>query len=290
MFSVSSIARACFGARKDVVMALFTYLDCSGDSSDPATTMISAGGFIAPEENWIAFERSWRQLLIDFQIPEFHMVDFAQSAKGSPFEHWKDDEPKRRAFISEAGRIINNHTIESVGATLWIPAYESWNRRFRLEEELGLPYTVAMNLAIAKTIDWCEKKRHSEPLIFIIEKGDSEQGNYRNFWAHFEGKWDIDFVTSPIFQKKRWTDANGVVQYCLPFQSSDFVCYEQAKAATDFVVRHRLEPRQSFRQLKTLDEYENSRMWTLMEYSGIGNAVRKHKVAPRPEVMRRTGQ
>jgi len=53
------------------------YFDESGTKAD--TVAVVVAGFIAPAEQWIAFEHDWKRILSMFKVSSLHMRDFAHS-------------------------------------------------------------------------------------------------------------------------------------------------------------------------------------------------------------------
>jgi hypothetical protein len=76
------------------------YLDESGSPDD--TTAVVVAGFLASLEQWIEFERNWKEAVASFGVTALHMRDFAHSNR--EFAAWKYDEQKRQRFLS---RLIN---------------------------------------------------------------------------------------------------------------------------------------------------------------------------------------
>lgn len=219
------------------MMAFFGYLDGSGDSVDPQSKVVSVSGFIAHESQWAEFERRWNEILGRYGVSALHMKEFAHSIKGSDFETWKGDKTKRDSFMSELTDVINGCTVHSVGATVVRAAYDNCNDDYALRESFGGAYAICAVQSVAMAIKWHRDNKLTEPLILIIEKGDTDQSGFTDFIKKLGGWKGFDLVTEPIFQKKKWKDdVTGEVHYCVPFQSSDFLAYEHTKMFTDFII------------------------------------------------------
>ena len=55
---------------------IWGYYDESGEYADGKLVNMTIGSCMAPFENWIAFEREWREALAKEGISAFHMTDF----------------------------------------------------------------------------------------------------------------------------------------------------------------------------------------------------------------------
>jgi hypothetical protein len=86
------------------MMMLTAYLDESGHSQDQKVRFMGMAGLIATSEYWQHYEREWKRVLKDFQIPYFHMKEYAHSV--GVFAGWKADEPKRRALYGELMNVM----------------------------------------------------------------------------------------------------------------------------------------------------------------------------------------
>lgn len=227
-------------------MALLAYLDCSGDAQDPATQVVGIAGFIAHETQWTRFELEWAAVLREFGVSALHMREFAHSIKGSEFEGWRGDEPKRSAFVAALTKVINDCTTQSIATTLFMNAYRTCDMEHRLRESLGSPYSITSLVAIAAITDWHKRTGLSEPLTLIFESGDNEQHNFRRVLGSFKGSWNVEFITEPVFRPKTWRNADGSKGYCQPLQAADFISYEATKAATDYIGKHKTKVRESY--------------------------------------------
>jgi len=58
------------------LLMIWGYYDESGEYADGKLVNMTIGSCMAPFENWIAFEREWREALAKEGISAFHMTDF----------------------------------------------------------------------------------------------------------------------------------------------------------------------------------------------------------------------
>jgi hypothetical protein len=201
-------------------MALITHLDCSGDAGDPNVKTVSVGGFIAHEDQWVELEHHWQDVMRTFGVTALHMKEFAHSAKSSEFASWKGDEPKRGAFIQALTDLIQQYTLQSVGANIYISHYASVDRDILLRESLGSPYALASLLVVSMTVDWHARNSRNEELMFVFEKGDNEQVHFRDVLRRLP-EWNLDLIVEPIFREKKWKDRDGRMRHFVPFQVAD---------------------------------------------------------------------
>lgn len=226
----------------DSRMAYTAYVDCSGDAVDPQTKVIAVAGYIAHDDQWTEFSRRWSSVLNSYGITSLHMKDFAHSVR--EFSSWKGVTTKRNGFIAALTDIINTCTMESVSTAMLVDAYTQCDNRYALRETLGPPYAVAMLTTLARTAQWHRRRQLLEPLSFVIERGDNEQTAFRRVLERL-GKWDLGNARPPAIQAKRWVDALGVVNHCLPLQAADFLSYETAKMFTDYLGKGKRVVRES---------------------------------------------
>jgi hypothetical protein len=73
------------------------YADGSG-GVDIGASIVS--GWLSEVYQWELFDYDWRILLAQYDLPYFHMKEFAHS-KG-PFTNWKDEPNKRENFLRKA--------------------------------------------------------------------------------------------------------------------------------------------------------------------------------------------
>ena len=59
--------------------ALTGYFDASGKASNPFAIELVVSGFISTPKKWNQFEQYWQALLDEFDLPYFHMREFAPS-------------------------------------------------------------------------------------------------------------------------------------------------------------------------------------------------------------------
>jgi hypothetical protein len=203
-------------------MAILTYLDASGDAHQP---ILSVAGFLALEEQWAQFSEQWAAVLAANGVTELHMRHFAHSR--GQFTAWKGDETRRAAFLDRLTGVIKANTLQPVAVSLFVDLYNDFNKVFRLRETLGGPYAFTSLFAATLACTWRDQHSPGEPISFVFETGDNDQGDLVDTLHRLHL---ADAIRVKFMRKKR-LDEEGRVQYCYPLQACDFIAYEYTKAS-----------------------------------------------------------
>lgn len=189
------------GERKSV------YLDDAGHPI--GRHFLVLGGFISTETRWIAFERSWKQVLVNRKIPfPFHATDFFR-------ERAKD--PKLKHIVSDLICTISNHVEAGFSVGLDVEAYKVVNREKRLEEFCGAPIAM-ISRSLRQQIDqWRAKICDNSPLDYFIENGSYQRGDMEDCWKY------LDKLRPPIPVAKEHPAAQAADLYAHSvYQSAPF--------------------------------------------------------------------
>jgi hypothetical protein len=208
----------------DGVMAMITaYFDASGCPND--TVAVSLGGLVSTAEKWIAFSDQWQECLDAFGVSSLHMKHFAHST--GEFSSWKNDEPKRRRFLSGLMYAIENHVEYSVASTVLMKDYRAIDKKYCLSGFMR-PYTFAASTCVGSIIPWAAKSGYpADEIAYIFEKGDTDQADVVRCW---ESQFP-SYRLSPIFLRK--TDKQPGSEVCTPirpFEAADLIAYENLRA------------------------------------------------------------
>lgn len=199
----------------------YLYCDAAG-GKDHGFIVVS--GYLATFRRWGSFIEEWnRDLLASFDVPYFHMKEFAHS-KG-PFVSWKDDEARRAIFIGRAANIIARHVQRGFSCIVSDDIFNKVNKDYCLRESVGVPYSLAGRTCVARSSR--SIGRHVDT-HYVFEEGD-------------EGKGDLMRVMEehgyplPIFRpsRDRVNKAGQMVRGVVPLQAADFAAYEMRKAFKD---------------------------------------------------------
>jgi hypothetical protein len=196
------------------------YCDAAGGKDHG---FIVVAGYLSTYEKWLAFNREWNILLGTVDLPYFHMKEFAQSR--GPFADWKDDEPRRAAFLSRAAGIIKGHVLRSFACLVEFKVYAKVGERYPLKEIAGNPYALAAKCCAAKASNCLPGLR--EGIEFVFDDGDEGKGDLMRIMER-------DGYPAPIFKPSRDRVRNGrTVRGLVPLQAADFAAYEIRKHIAD---------------------------------------------------------
>lgn len=191
------------------------YFDESGTKAD--TVAVVVAGFIAPAEQWIAFERDWKRILSMFNVNSLHMRDFAHS-KGE-YVTWKGDEKRRREFLSRLIGTIKIRVHHSFACSVLMDEYRKVDGKYKLHEVIS-PYTLAARTCVGKVGEWAERLNIDENHIaFFFEDGSEDK-------ADLIRRMKRDGKKAPVFLVK---------DESLAFQAADMLAYEHLLSNKHFL-------------------------------------------------------
>jgi hypothetical protein len=193
-------------------MTMFTgFFDGSGSPDDTAAVVVA--GFIAPAEQWIEFERNWKDMLRDFGVSSLHMREYAHSV--GDFASWKGDKKKRARFMGRAINIILTRVQHSFASAVVMDDYRRVDAKYRLSEFVK-PLTLAGCTCVNKAHHWARKHmKEDDKIAFVFEDGDTDKGDLmRSVKQHFPG------ITPNFLTKDR----------SVAFQAADLLAYEHLQA------------------------------------------------------------
>jgi hypothetical protein len=149
------------------------------------------------------------------------MKEFSQST--GPFVGWDKREDRRRSFLSKAASIIATHVERSFGCIVEFDIFDRVNKRYRLDEVAGVPYSLAGINCVAKAGNALLGRN----VAYVFEDGDKGKGELMRIMGQ-EG------YPSPYFSPSRDIQKNGrVVKGIVQLQASDFAAYELRKVFKD---------------------------------------------------------
>ena len=202
---------------KSVVMAgsdFSAYFDESGTKAD--TQAVVVAGFIAPTEQWLAFERDWKSILSMFGVNSLHMRHFAHST--GEYVSWKGNESRRRDFLSRLIGTIKIRAHHSFACAVLMDAYRLADSKYKLHEVIT-PYTLAARTCVGKAYDWAKHFNiNGDHIAFFFEDGSEDKSDLMR-------RMERDGKRAPVFLTKN----QSVV-----FQAADLLAYEHLLANTRF--------------------------------------------------------
>jgi hypothetical protein len=218
---VREALQAGFGELVVVLNSYYLYCDAAGGQDHG---FIVVAGWLSTFEKWNVLVSEWnRDLLACFDVPYFHMKEFAQST--GPFASWKGDETKRARFMERAAGIIGNNVERGLSCIVPFEDFRKVNELYHLDEAVGVPYSLAGRTCVARTsiVIGRDKEAH-----YVFEDGDEGKGQLLRVM-------DRDGYSSPIFRPSR--DRIGKdgqkIRGVVPLQTADFAAYEMRKVYKD---------------------------------------------------------
>lgn len=189
---------------------MFTaYFDESGTHDNSAALVVS--GYVASAQQWLDFDKAWKDALSDEGLTHFHMKDFAHSRK--EFETWKGDETRRKRYLERLIGIIRKNIRISISNAVILQSYKEINSKYLFQEYFGKPYAFCSRLCMTDVDYWKEQHGYSDHILNIFEDGANDKSAFVSLLKR-------DNYPIPIFGQKR--------QHT-PLQAADFVAWEHLK-------------------------------------------------------------
>ena len=188
-------------------MSIFTvYCDASGHPD--GTKVLAVAGFVAAVDQWLEFERNWKETLSKFGVSSLHMKNFAHSS--GEFSEWKGNEAKRRDFLRQLIGNIVLRVRHSFASAVLLEDWREVNKYYYLEE-LIKPFGLCGRTLVHKVGEWASKWNIEEKQIkYVFEDGDCDKGD-------FMLRMKQDKKSAPIFLNKDEACA---------FQAADLLAFE----------------------------------------------------------------
>ena len=193
--------------QETLVGMMSAYCDASGTEDQP---VVAVAGWIGPVARWDTFEVDWKIALARFDVPYLHMKEFAHF-KG-PFETWKGDEPKRRAFLATLTHVIHSSATMIIGTLVPTDVVREVDREFCVTEHLGNAFTVAALVTILNG----QRVFGVDQVEWFFEAGDRGRGPLEDMLERYKHPL-------PTFRPSR--DQKGI-RGVVPLQAADFAAYE----------------------------------------------------------------
>ena len=195
---------------------LHGYFDESGTHADSDSIVLA--GFLSTAHQWERFETDWNKALTEYELPFFHMTDFA--VKAGVYADWT--EHVRRARLAHLMRIIDNSTIRSYGVSLskkiFEGAFSTSAQRF-----IDSPYSFASKCCFLLVASDLREMGSEVWATHVLEDGARGKGEVL---AAYEALTEIpDGKASTRILSLRFEDKRNFV----PLQAADILAYELYK-------------------------------------------------------------
>jgi len=222
-----SLARAVCGShwRKALFLMMHAYFDCS--QSGQGNGVLVVAGWLSSGERWLRFEADWRSVLDEFNVPHFHMKEFAHSV-GAFTNGWKGENDKRELFIRSLLSVIYDHAMASFSCMVENSVFAAVNQEYQLREYFGNEYALCSRVCVAEVNKWIRAHGYPMPPEYVFEDGD-ERGRL-NWLMESQG------YPPPIYKPGRDRTAKDgtLIPGFLQLQAADFAAYELRKGWDDF--------------------------------------------------------
>jgi len=199
---------------------LTLYSDCSRSGQNDGVTVVS--GWLSSGELWLGFESDWAAVLQRFDVPYFHMKEYAHST-GAFETGWKGENDKRRRFIEALLAVIDQYALASFASMIEGNAFDEVNLEFQVREYFGTEFAICARLCIAETNRWMREHGYEPPAEYVFEDGDP-RGRLT---------WLLESIRypPPIYKPSRDRAAKDgtLIRGLLPLQAADFAAYELRK-------------------------------------------------------------
>ncbi len=217
------------GCREDTLFAMLRYV---GDRSASAHYTVVAG-WLAPVNLWEQMEIDWRLVLAKYDVPHFHMKEFAHSV-GS-FAKWRGQEGTRQNFLAELVDVISWRSLYGIACVVGQQDFEAVNREYELLEYFKHPYVIcaAQAMGLARRRKGADFPNHD--IEYILERGDPHQGRLVAICI----EWGDH---TPVYKRPRSGPDDGpdIDPPLIALQSADFAAWELNKAANMLGPNHPL--------------------------------------------------
>jgi hypothetical protein len=187
-------------------------------------------GWIASDDQWQRFDVDWRLLLAKYDVPYFHMKEFAHSV--GPFEKWKGKEGTRRAFIRTAADIIIDTIQHGFVCVVSDQMFEECDSFYELRSKFRSPYALAGRTCanLAAEWAWASSPTSFPPanIEYVFEDGGPDKGGLLYAMQEISPSFSAPTFKPGKDQKptrKRPSGRSAVLQ----LQAADYLAYEISK-------------------------------------------------------------
>jgi hypothetical protein len=241
---IEHLARSVLFSRYSdgIQVAMFTaysaYFDASGHPNQQ--NVLTVAGFVSSVKKWSRFDKEWNAILASEGVKTFHMTDFV-SNQGEFAVGWKGQTKRRKRFVEQLAACLKSNVNKSFRTTLILSDYSEINKRFRVEEDLGKPYTLCCMMCVYTLLRWAKRKKAEKHLLYYFEDGDKDKGD-------FEVMHKRIYKVRPKFLDKSEAAA---------FQPADFAGWKirtltQASIRNDHTLEKGIKLLQSMEMLRTI--------------------------------------
>jgi hypothetical protein len=204
------------------LMAIWrSYLDDSGDPTDPKHSFLTIAGYVADFDSWKHFEARWKAALDLAEVPYLHMREFGDP-KGI-YKHLKTDKGREIDFLAGLIEIIYESVDFCSQTTIKLEDLSAFNVRHSLQLD---PYS----LAIYGCLLIMRREYKTEKIEIVLDRFNK---SYSRFdlalrYARSDKKETLKEPVSliPLLDSESF-------KTILPLQAADFIAWEMRKLCED---------------------------------------------------------
>lgn len=214
------------GTWREALFVMFTpYFDCSRSGQGGGIVVVS--GWLSTVERWERFTVDWKLVLAKFNLPYFHMKEFAHS-RGAFDSGWKGENSKRELFIRSLLGVIQDHVKASFSCMVEGQVFDGVDKEYEVRENFGNEFALCGRTCVADVNKWARANGYGLPVEYVFEDGDNR--------GKLTQLIESTGYPSSIFRPSRDRVATdgAVIRGVVPLQAADFAAYEIRKAWDDF--------------------------------------------------------
>jgi hypothetical protein len=248
---------------------LSSYSDASGTVDSEYALVIS--GFVSTAEKWMRFEKQWNDILDSFEVPYFHMKEFAHSTKA--FKGWKGNDKKREAFIKRLVSCCITNVLRSFSCGIVLSDYMEVNLRYEYRERTGGPYAMCGRGYIADVQDWKKTSQYRDyPIEYVFADGDKEKGK---LITHLE----TYHCPLPTFKNALPIKNDASAIPIVPLQAGDLVAWEHNK----FMIARLTSEKPTVAMRRSLDQIRRKipHKWQVITKKNMADACTYYNIPER---------
>jgi Protein of unknown function (DUF3800) len=247
---------------------LHGYFDETGHSSDVRQSFNGMAGFLAQSSQWDRLEHKWKATLKLFQIPFFHMKDFAHST--GHFKGW--NEAKRQRLLRKLLTHLESINPVPIGVIFSMDDFRSLPSEKR--QYLTEPYLLSCSAMLSLTLGMLKRIGANKRTIIIF----SDQVEFRQSPRdYYESACCRDRLMNQLIAPPDFRDMRDVV----PLQAADLLAYElykecrRRRAGVAKPARHGFErlTRMSNRIGWTQPGFKFVDRWDLLDFINMSQAI-----------------
>jgi hypothetical protein len=229
-----------FPGRRLMAM-LVTYLDESGIHK--GARVCAMAGFIAEHEEWITFERRWKQALKNADIRAFHMAQFENRL--GDFEGWSDT--RRKMLLADLIEIIKAREIYGFGSALVLADYDKLkddDKRW-MTHGTGVPYFLCFQHCVVEAAHYADSLPPEEKVAFVFDRQGEFSSEATRLYSSLKDCNDWP-------NRVRLADAFAFASRLetVPLQAADIAAYESYKRVENLLYNRQHSERWPMKQLR----------------------------------------